>query len=190
MDEPIEWPAQPPTEPVAGDASELPPPPPEDRRRPVASILTRGLELVIEGALVACTFGFGWVGWWIVVWADGQTPAKGVLHIHVVNAGDGRLASFGRMALREAIGKGVAGAAALAGVYFRVWWLLAIVMVYLAVSVVFALTDVRRRTLWDRLAGTVVVEGDPPPLVPLVPPSPAEPAERPTAPVEASTALS
>ena len=95
-----------------------------------------------------------------------RLPPKSVLHLHVVNADDGRLVSFGRMALREALGKGAAAAAAVAGVYFRAWWLLAIVAVYVAVSVALALTDVRRRTLWDRLAGTVVVEGDPPPLVP------------------------
>ena len=177
MDEPIVWPTAPPTE------LTLPPPPPEERRRPVAPILTRAGELGLEAVLVACTFGFGWVGWWIVAWADGQTPAKFVLHIHVVNAGDGRLASFGRMAVREALGKGVAGAAALAGVYLRVWWLLAIAAVYLAVSIAFAISDVRRRTLWDRLAGTVVLEGDPPPFVPVSAPTP------PTAPVEASTAL-
>jgi uncharacterized RDD family membrane protein YckC len=174
MDEPIVWPTGPPTE------LTLPPPPPEERRRPVAPIWTRAGELGLEAVLVACTLGFGWVGWWIVAWADGQTPAKVVLHIHVVNADDGRLASFGRMAVREAVGKGIAGTAVLAGLYLRVWWLLAIVAVYLAVSVVFAVTDVRRRTLWDRLAGTVVLEGDPPPLMP---------ASAPTAPVEASTAL-
>lgn len=144
-------------------------------------MVARAVELVVEAALVACTFGFGWVGWWIVVWADGQSPAKAVLHVHVVNADDGRLASFGRMALREALGKGAAGAAAALGVYLRLWWLLAVVIVYVAVSVALALTDVRRRTLWDRLAGTVVVEGDPPPLVPV---------RAATAPVEANSALS
>jgi uncharacterized RDD family membrane protein YckC len=174
MSEPIVWPMEPPTE------FALPPPPPEEQRRPVAPIWTRAGELGLEVVLMACTFGFGWVGWWIVAWADGQTPAKVVLHLHVVNADDGRLASFGRMAMREALGKGVAGAAVLAGVYFRLGWLLVIAAAYLAVSVAAAFGDVRRRTLWDRLAGTVVLEGDPPPI----------PSElTPTAPVEASTAL-
>jgi uncharacterized RDD family membrane protein YckC len=131
---------------------------------------------------MACTLGFGWVGWWIVVWSDGQTPAKVVLHLHVVNAEDGRLASFGRMAVREALGKGVAGAVVLVGAYFRAPWLVAIAAAYVAVSVALAFIDVRRRTLWDRLARTVVVEGDPPPAVPEVP-LPL------TAPVEAGTAL-
>ena len=169
MSEPIAWPATPPTE--------LPPPPPEDRRRPVAPMTTRIGELGLEAVLMACTFGFGWVGWWIIAWADGQSPAKVVLHLHVVRADDGRLASFARMAVREALGKGTAGVAVLAAVYLRQWWLLAIAAAYLAASVAVALSDVRRRTLWDRLAGTVVLEGDPP-VVPTA-----------TAPVEASTAL-
>ena len=168
------WPTEPPSELV------LPPPPPEERRHPVAPIWSRVGEVGLEVVLMACTFGFGWVGWWIVVWADGQTPAKVVLHLHVVNADDGRVTSFGRMAVREALGKGLAGAVVLVGVYFRLWSLLAIAVAYLAVSVAVALGDVRRRTLWDRIAGTVVLEGDPAPVG-------AEAV--PTAPVEASTAL-
>jgi len=147
-------------------------------------MLTRAGELVLDATLIACTFGFGWVGWWIVVWADGQSPAKAVLHLHVVNAHDGRLASFGRMALRETAGKSVPCVVLLAGLYLRLWWLAAIVVLYVAVGVALALVDVRRRTLWDRLAGTVVVEGDPPPIVPVAR------VAIPTAPVEAGTALS
>jgi len=168
------WPTEPPSELV------LPPPPPEERRHPVAPIWSRVGEVGLEVVLMACTFGFGWVGWWIVVWADGQTPAKVVLHLHVVNADDGRVTSFGRMAVREALGKGLAGAVVLVGVYFRLWSLLAIAVAYLAVSVAVALGDVRRRTLWDRIAGTVVLEGDP---------APVGSEAVPTAPVEASTAL-
>lgn len=178
MTEPIVWPAEPPAAPPTGLT--LPPPPPEARRRPVASPWSRVGELGLEVVLMACTFGFGWVGWWIVVWADGQSPAKVVLHMHVVRANDGSLASFNRMAVREALGKGVAGVAVLAGVYLQQWWLLAIAAAYLGASVAVAFSDVRRRTLWDRLAGTVVLEGDPPPLVPAIAATP---------PVEASTAL-
>jgi hypothetical protein len=184
MTDPIAWPSAPPTEPPMAPPNapvlDLPPPPPEEHRRPVAPIWSRAGELGLEFVLMACTFGFGWVGWWIVVWADGQTPAKVVLHLHVVDSRDGHLASFGRMAVREALGKGLAGAVILAGAYFRVWWLLAIAVVYLGVGVAVALGDARRRMLWDRIAGTVVLEGDPPPIVPELPPM---------TPAEASTAL-
>ena len=154
----------------------------------MASPWTRAGELGLEFVLMACTFGFGWVGWWIIAWGDGQSPAKVVLHLHVVNANDGRLASFGRMALREGLGKATAGAALLAGVALRQWWLLALAVAYTAFGAAAAIFDVRRRTLWDRLAGTVVLEGDPP-LVPAMPPPPAMSPPPAMAPVEASTAL-
>lgn len=176
MTDPIAWPSEPPTAPptaapIASPTSiERPPPPPEEHRRPVASPLTRAGELGLELVLMACTFGFGWVGWWIIAWPDGQSPAKVVLHLHVVNASDGRLASFGRMAIREALAKATAGVALLAGVVFARWWLLALASAYLAAGTAVAIFDVRRRTLWDRIAGTVVLEGDPPPVaLPTVP---------------------
>jgi uncharacterized RDD family membrane protein YckC len=137
---------------------------------------TRVAELLLEIVLMACTFGFGWVGWWIVAWADGQTPSKVVLHLHVVNVDDGRITSFGRMALREVVGKGIAGVVALAGVYYGQPGLLVLVGVYLAINTIVMLSDARHRALWDRLAKTVVLDGDPPVLL--------------TPPVEADTALS
>lgn len=153
MPEPIDWPASPPTE--------LPPPP--DDARAVAGVVSRAGELLLELVLMACTLGFGWVGWWIIAWADGQSPAKVVLHLHVVRADDGRLASFGQMAVREAIGKAPAGVAIVAGVHYGQLWLIVAAVVYGVVGAVLALGDARKRTLWDRIAGTTVLEGDPPP---------------------------
>ena len=157
------WPPTPPLEPPV----ERPAPPDEDRA--VVSLWTRlgafGLELV----LVPCTFVFGWVGWWIIAWADGQTPSKFLLHQHVVNVEDGRLASFGRMAVREALGKGIGAVLVFGGVYFRVPAIAVLGAVYAVVGSALALADPRRRTSWDRLARTMVVHGDPPPFVPAVP---------------------
>jgi uncharacterized RDD family membrane protein YckC len=154
MSEPIEWPSEPPVD------GELPPPP-EDGRA-VAGIATRIGGLALEVILLVCTFGFGWVGWWIIAWADGQTPSKVLLHVHTVRADDGRLASFGQMAIREAFGKAPAGLAFGFGLYYGELWLASIGVAYAALGSAFATADPRRRTLWDRLAGTVVVEGDPP----------------------------
>jgi len=165
MSEQIVWPTAPPTD-------LPPPPPPEVQPRPVASEWTRAGEFFLELVLMVCTFGFGWVGWWIIAWADGQSPAKVVLHLHVVNDADGRVSSFGRMAVREALGKGVAGGAALVAVYYGRVWLIALVGVYLSVNAVLALSDPRCRTWWDRLTKTVVVAGDPPP--PFRPPAVAD----------------
>ena len=164
---------------VESPPTELPPPP--DTGRAVASLLSRlggfGLELI----LVPCTFVFGWVGWWIIAWADGQTPAKSLLHQHTVDARDGELAGFGRMALREALGKGIGALLVLSGAYFELPVVAAVGVLYGVVGAALAIPDPRRRALWDRLAGTVVVEGDPPAPVP-APIAITDPVEPSTAP--------
>lgn len=207
MSDPIVWPTEPPLAGASGAGPELgtepatpepspaldqTPSPPVDGRRPVASPWTRLGALAIEAVLMACTFGFGWVGWWIVSWADGQSPSKAILHLHVVRARDGTLASFGRMAVREAGAKAPAGLVLAAGVYLGQPLLVALAVVYVVVGAALASTDPRRRMLWDRVAGTVVLDGDPP-LVPTAPPAAAAEAASPSPavmpPAEAGTAL-
>ena len=161
----------------------------------MAGLWARLGGFALELILVPCTFVFGWVGWWIIAWADGQSPSKVVLHLHVVNAQDGRVASFGRMALREALAKGAGAVLVLGGAYFAITWVAAVGVAYAIAGTVPALIDNRRRTLWDRLARTVVVEGEPPPFTavaspevepaagpPLPPPSAIDPGEPDTAP--------
>jgi hypothetical protein len=144
--------------------SELPPPP--ETGRAVVSLSARLGGFLLELVLVPCTFVFGWVGWWIIAWADGQTPSKVLLHQHVVTADSGQLVSFGRMALREALGKGVGAVLVLGGAYAGLPVIAAIGVLYGVFGAGVAVGDNRRRAAWDLLAGTVVVEGDPPPFVP------------------------
>jgi uncharacterized RDD family membrane protein YckC len=189
-------------QPVDDDVGdELPPPPPAERRHPVASAWVRGGELLLEVVLMACTFAFGWVGWWIVAWADGQSPAKVVLHLHVVDARHGRVASFGRMALREAVGKGLPGVVAVVGIYYGQVWLVAVSVLYALIGAAVAAADPRHRMLWDLIAGTVVLDGDPPPFAVPAPPVDIPPVDIPPVdvppvveaeltPAEADTSLS
>jgi uncharacterized RDD family membrane protein YckC len=51
------------------------------------------------------------------------------------------------------------------GVYFAVPAAVAAGALYGVVGALLAVIDPRRRAIWDRLAGTVVVEGDPPSVV-------------------------
>jgi hypothetical protein len=81
------------------------------------------------------------------------------------------------------VGKGIAGALALLALYYGQLWLVGVAALYAAVGVAFGATDARRRTLWDLMAGTVVLDGDPPPL--LVAPLPEA-----VTPAEADTSLS
>ena len=55
----------------------------------------------LESGLVLVTFGIGWVIWSIVLWANGQTPAKQILKMRVMDAKSHRPASWGQMAIRQ-----------------------------------------------------------------------------------------
>lgn len=97
---------------------------------------------LLEILLVVVTLFIGWLVWSIVVWNRGQTPAKSILKMRVVKADTGQVADIGTMAVRELVGK----------------VLLGLVPLYGLISAVFVLTDQRSQGLWDKIAGTVVVE--------------------------------
>jgi uncharacterized RDD family membrane protein YckC len=130
---------------------------------PLAPVTWRFLGFLLDLLLIVCTVFVGWLSWWIIVWDTGRTPAKSILHTRIVRSDNRQLPSFARMALREAIGKGVAGLAGAYGLYKlgdggtvpRL--LLAAALAWLAMSVVSALLDDNRRALWDVFSGTVVV---------------------------------
>jgi len=131
------------------------------------------LELGLDALLFVCTLGIGWLAWWIIAWEEGKTPARAILHTRAVRADTRAPASYGRIALREAVGKGIAGAAGAAGFYFRDAGLVAPLvfaasMAYCAMSGVAAALDDRKRAIWDLLARTEVV------LEPEVAPTPAD----------------
>lgn len=55
----------------------------------------------LDAVLAGVTFGIGWMIWSMVLWGNGQTPAKQILKIRTFNATNGKPASWGHMALRE-----------------------------------------------------------------------------------------
>ena len=113
--------------------------------------------------LIGCTVLVGWLAWWIIAWDSGRSPAKWVLHTRVVRGDTRELPGFGRMALREVVGKGITGGACLIGVSMLgdgagvARFLVAASLAWFAMSIVAALLDDHRRTLWDMLASTIVV---------------------------------
>jgi|GEM_PF-2828807 len=130
---------------------------------PVAPASWRLGGLLLDAVLVVCTVGVGWLVWWILAWEHGSSPAKAVLHTRVVRTGTRELPGFARMALREAVGKGVAGGALAAGLYLlggdsRLGpYLVALSLAWFAMVIASALLDPHRRALWDAFAGTIVV---------------------------------
>lgn len=101
---------------------------------------------LLEGLLILCTLVIGWIIWTLVVWAQGQTPAKQILGMRVVRLDKRTYAGWGRMFLRDFVGKLIVGVVAslipFIGNVIASCWLL---------------WDKDRQELWDKIAGTVVV---------------------------------
>ena len=68
-----------------------------------ASFQHRLGALVLDAVLMVLTLGIGWLIWSLVIWGNGQTPAKQILKIRVYNSETGQVVSWGHMALREAL---------------------------------------------------------------------------------------
>jgi uncharacterized RDD family membrane protein YckC len=109
---------------------------------PLSSKAKRLGEALLEIALIIVTFVIGWLVWSLIIWGQGQTPAKQLLHMRVVLADTGQRATFWTMALREGVGK----------------WVLGVVSIYLLVSSIFVIVDKRSQALWDKFAATLVID--------------------------------
>ena len=107
----------------------------------------RFVGLLLESALVVVTLYVGWLVWSLVVWANGQTPAKQILGMKVYRPGGRRAASWGVSCLREVVGKGIV-LTLVSLITLGIGWLVAVLMIF----------GNRHQTLWDKVAGTVVVD--------------------------------
>ncbi|WP_436519658.1 RDD family protein [Actinoplanes sp. HUAS TT8] len=101
---------------------------------------------ILDGVLIFVTAGIGWLIWALIVFDGGLTPARQILGHVVVDAATGTPLSWGRMAVRELLLKGVLAYVA-GAVTFGVYYLIDSLMVF----------GQRYQTLHDRMAGTVVV---------------------------------
>jgi uncharacterized RDD family membrane protein YckC len=99
-------------------------------------------EYLLEILLFIVTLGIGWIIWSLIVWGRGQTPAKQVLGMRVIRPATAETATWGRMALREIVGR----------------LLLGFIPFYTLVGAIFVLIDDRNQALWDKVADTVVVD--------------------------------
>ena len=145
------------------DSTPSPPPPPPTAPPPApmaaqpmftapsAVPLPPGVELsppmrrlgahFLDFLLVIVTLFIGWLIWSIVIWKNGQSPAKSILKMRVVKMATGEKATRGTMALRELVAKLV----------------LSIFGIVYAIAALWLLWDPNRQTLWDKMVGTTVV---------------------------------
>jgi uncharacterized RDD family membrane protein YckC len=92
---------------------------------------------LLELLLIGFTFVLGWLIWSLIVFGKGQTPAKQLLGMRVIDVNSGRAVGWGTMFLREVICKTVIGL-----IPFAYLWLL---------------WDKDQQELWDKMLNTVVV---------------------------------
>lgn len=97
---------------------------------------------VLEALLTVLTLGIGWLVWAFVVFGRGQTPAKQVLNMRVVTLRTGERATWGRMFVREIVAKPLVALVSAVTLGIANFWLI---------------WDNRNQELWDKVAGTIVV---------------------------------
>ena len=108
----------------------------------VASAGRRLGGYLLEIVLVIFTLVIGWLVWALIAFKNGQTPAKQVLGMRCVKLQKGEAASWGTMFVREVIAKPIIGGLS--------WFTLGIVNFWLV-------WDKNTQELWDKMAGTIVV---------------------------------
>lgn len=116
-------------------------------KQQLASAGARLGSYLLEAILAVATLGIGWLIWSFIVWGKGTTPGHQILKQYVVNEKTGETFSWGRMAVRELLVKGLL-CGVLAAFTFGVFFLVDSLMV------------VRddRRSIHDRISGSLVVQ--------------------------------
>ena len=110
---------------------------------PAVRLGAYALELVF----LVLTLFIGWAIWALIVWGRGTTPGHQILRLYIVDAKSGRTATWGHMALREFVIKGIVGSIA-SSITFGI---------YFIVDSLFVVRD-DRKTLHDLISSTQVVQ--------------------------------
>lgn len=92
--------------------------------------------------LVIITLGIGYLIWGLVLWGQGTTPALRVLGMKVYRVDNGTVPGFGRMALREIVGR-------IVDVILN--------FITLLISFIMFVTGDKRQSLHDMIASTTVL---------------------------------
>jgi len=68
-----------------------------------ASFQHRLGAIVLDATLMVLTLGIGWLIWSLVLWSQGQTPAKKILKLRTINFTNSAPATWGHMGIREVL---------------------------------------------------------------------------------------
>ena len=143
---------------------------------PLANPRHRLAGILLDGLLLMVTFYIGWIIWTLILWGRGQTPAKMILKMRVMDYKSKRPASWGQMAVRQFLIP--ATPSVLIGAAYGAWvghhssnfdqvvpsgtYLVALILLYVLLAA-YGLTDFlwifrkERRRLVDYFASTYVI---------------------------------
>src|SRR3954451_16836862 len=128
------------------DAPPAPAPPPNFSQSAPYELTDKGrrfLALLLDGLLAIVTLGIGWIIWSVILRQQGQSPAKSIMKMRVLKLDAGRAANMGDMVMRVLVGM----------------WVLSIVPLWYVINGVVLLMDQDKyQCLWDKLAGTTVID--------------------------------
>ncbi|HEY7729340.1 MAG TPA: RDD family protein [Gaiellaceae bacterium] len=113
----------------------------------MASVGRRFAGYLLDVLLFIVTLFIGWFIWSLIVWAHGTTPGKQLLKMRCVYLANNRRATWGRMALREFVGK------------FLIMQVIGLVTLGIGPLILYfmLLWTKKRQELWDLVADTIVV---------------------------------
>jgi uncharacterized RDD family membrane protein YckC len=163
-----------PMQPMQPMPMRIPPTPLEGYAFPLASRGKRFGALMLDLLLLFCTCYIGWIIWALIVWKDGQSPAKQILKMRIYGTEQGRPANWAHMAIRSFLIPQTVniaflpfwisilnGSTSFEGDYYFTFGYIFGVLISMAYSIteyVTIFTSPLNQRLSDRLAKTVVLD--------------------------------
>ena len=119
---------------------------------PFATPLHRFGSAILEAVLAVVTLGIGWFIWWLILIGRGQTPARQILGLRIVDIKTMQPVSSSQVFLRGFVVYFLAFSAlasALSLLLFGAGWIFTLVSALLVFRA-------SHQTLWDQMTGTTV----------------------------------
>ena len=105
----------------------------------------------LDSVLMVVTFGIGWLVWALILWNEGQTPAKKILKLRTYSFESGTVATWGHMSVREFL---IPLAVGIVSYIPYIGW--AISIAYIVLEIVFYFTK-GQRSFTDYWAKTAII---------------------------------
>ena len=116
-----------------------------------ASFQHRLGALALDAVLMVVTLGIGWLVWALILWNEGQTPAKKILKLRTYSFETGTVATWGHMSVREFL---IPLAVSIPTSIPYIGWALSIA--YIVLEIVFYFTK-GQRSFTDHWAKTAII---------------------------------